>query len=128
MRLLLDTHSLIWYLEKNPRLSLQTVALIEDSTNEVIVSIASLWEMSIKAGLGKLNVPLGMSFIQLEQHLKSLDFQILEMKTKHLDALMPLPLHHRDPFDRMLIAQAISENATLVSDDGVFPVYGVPLV
>jgi PIN domain nuclease of toxin-antitoxin system len=128
MRLLLDTHSLIWYLEKNPRLSFQTVALIEDSTNEVIVSIASLWEMSIKAGLGKLSIPFGMSLTQLEQHLKSLDFQILEMNTKHLDALMPLPLHHRDPFDRILIAQAVSENATLVSDDGVFPVYGVPLV
>ena len=128
MRLLLDTHILIWHLEQNPKRKQVHSELIENTDNEVIVSIASLWEMSIKVGLGKLNVPLGMSFIQLEQHLKSLDFRILEMNTKHLDVLIPLPLHHRDPFDRMLIAQAISENATLVSDDGVFPVYGVPLV
>ena len=128
MRLLLDTHILIWHLEQNPKRKQVHSELIENTDNEVIVSIASLWEMSIKVGLGKLNVPLGMSFIQLEQHLKSLDFQIFEMNTKYLDVLMPLPLHHRDPFDRMLIAQAISENATLVSDDGVFPVYGVPLV
>jgi PIN domain nuclease of toxin-antitoxin system len=128
MRFLLDTHILIWHLEENPKRKQAHSDLIEDAENEVIVSIASLWEMSIKAGLGKLSIPFGMSLTQLEQHLLGLDFQILEMNTKHLDALMPLPLHHRDPFDRILIAQAVSENATLVSDDGVFPVYGVPLV
>jgi PIN domain nuclease of toxin-antitoxin system len=125
MRLLLDTHILIWHLEQNPKRKQVHSELIEDTANDVIISMASLWEMSIKVGLGKLNVPLGMSFTQLEQHLKSLDFQILEMNSKHLDVLMPLPLHHRDPFDRMLIAQVIAENATLVSDDGL---YGVPLV
>jgi PIN domain nuclease of toxin-antitoxin system len=128
MRLLLDTHILIWHLEQNPKRKQVHSELIEDTANDVIISMASLWEMSIKVGLGKLNVPLGMSFTQLEQHLKSLDFQILEMNSKHLDVLMPLPLHHRDPFDRMLIAQVIAENATLVSDDGFFGLYGVPLV
>ena len=94
MRLLLDTYILIWHLEQNPKRKQVHSELIEDTDNEVIVSIASLWEMSIKVGLGKLNVPFGMSFIQLEQHLKGLDFRILEMNTKHLDVLMPLPLHH----------------------------------
>ena len=81
MRLLLDTHNLIWYLEKNPRLSFSTVRLIEDSNIEVLVSVASLWEISIKAKLGKMSVPLGMSFVQLEHHLRALDFQMLEVRT-----------------------------------------------
>ncbi|MEY4531706.1 MAG: hypothetical protein RLZZ156_2427, partial [Deinococcota bacterium] len=117
-----------WYLEKNPRLELRIVGLIEAAENEVLVSIASLWEMSIKAGMGKLDLPLGMSMVQLEQHLKNLDFQILEIKTKHLDGLKPLPLHHKDPFDRMLIAQAMFEKATLVSDDEFFGLYDVELI
>lgn len=128
MRLLLDTHNSIWYLEKNPRLSFSTVRLIEDSNIEVLVSVASLWEISIKAKLGKMSVPLGMSFVQLEHHLRALDFQMLEVKTQHLDVLNTLPLHHRDPFDRLLIAQAIFENATLVSDDQFFSQYAVTLI
>ena len=117
MRILLDTHVLIWHLEESPKRKPKHSLLIEASENEVLVSITSLWEMSIKAGMGKLDLPLGMSLAQLEQHLKNLDFQILEINTKHLDVLKPLPLHHKDPFDRMLIAQAMFEKATLVSDD-----------
>jgi PIN domain nuclease of toxin-antitoxin system len=107
---------------------LRIVGLIEAAENEVLVSIASLWEMSIKAGMGKLNLPLDMTLTKLEQHLKNLDFQILEIQTKHLDVLKPLPLHHKDPFDRMLIAQAIFENAILVSDDEFFGLYDVELI
>ncbi len=128
MRILLDTHVLIWHLEENPKRKLRHSEIIEDGSNEVLVSIASLWEMSIKAGMGKLNLPLEMSLTKLEQHLVNLDFQILEIQTKHLDVLKPLPLHHKDPFDRMLIAQAISENATLVSDDEFFGLYDVELI
>ena len=128
MRLLLDTHVLIWHLETNPRRSLIHSELIEDSGNDILVSVASLWEISIKAKLGKVSVPLGMSFVQLEHHLRALDFQMLEVRIQHLDTLNTLPLHHRDPFDRLLIAQAIFENATLVSDDQFFSQYAVTLI
>ena len=128
MKLLFDTHSLIWYLEKNPRLKFSTVRLIEDSTIEILVSVGSLWEISVKSRLGKMSVPLGMTFVQLERHLRGLDFQMLNVESQHLDVLNTLPLHHRDPFDRLLIAQAIFENATLVSDDQFFPAYNVALI
>ncbi len=128
MRILLDTHILIWHLEESPKCKLNHSELIEAAENEVLVSMVSLWAMSIKAGLGKLNLPFGMGLRQLEQHLKNLDFQILEINSKHLDILQPLPLHHKDPFDQMLIAQAVVENATLVSDDGFFELYDVELI
>ena len=123
MKFVLDTHSLIWYLEKNPKLGLQKVSLIEDSNNQILVSMVSLWEISIKSGLGKLNLPLGLSISQLEQHLLGLDFQILGILSKHLDELQMLPLHYRDPFDRLLIAQTKNEQATLMTDDTAIQQY-----
>jgi PIN domain nuclease of toxin-antitoxin system len=123
MRFLLDTHVLIWYLENDSKLSQKHADLIEDSVNEVFVSDASLWEMAIKAKLGKLNLPLQLSLVQLEQHLQSLDLKILKLETKHFDATMQLPLHHGDPFDRVLIAQAVVEQATVLTEDNVFKAY-----
>jgi PIN domain nuclease of toxin-antitoxin system len=128
MKLLLDTHILIWSLEENPRLPTRFVSLLEEEQNELLVSSASFFEMAIKINLGKLEPPLGLSFPQLKVHLEQRNVVICPLEVEHFEVFRRLPLHHRDPFDRMLIAQAISENATLVSDDGVFPVYGVPLV
>ena len=123
MKFVLDTHSLIWYLEKNPKLGLQKVSLIEDSNNQILVSMVSLWEISIKSGLGKLNLPLGLSISQLEQHLLGLDFQILGILTVHLDQLPFLPMRHKDPFDRLLISQTKTEQATLLTDDAAIQQY-----
>lgn len=128
MKFLLDTHILLWSLEENPKLAIRFVELLEDEQHEILVSSASLFEMAIKISLGKLNPPLGLSFPQLEQHLERRGVNILSLQSEHFDALRNLPFHHRDPFDRMLISQAICESATLLSDDQVFPQYAVNLI
>jgi PIN domain nuclease of toxin-antitoxin system len=124
MRLILDTHILIWLLEGNSQLSSQARLLIEDETNELLVSIASLWEIAIKCNLGRLNI--GMPFEAfLQQKVDPEEFQILPIQPEHLVEVARLPLHHRDPFDRLLIAQAIAENLSIVSADGMFDAYPI---
>jgi PIN domain nuclease of toxin-antitoxin system len=123
MRLLLDTHALIWALGDPDRLVPSTRELLEDPAHEVFVSAASLWEIAIKVGNGKLEVP-----DNLERAIFAVGFQALEIRFPHVRAVRHLPPHHRDPFDRLLVAQALHEELKLVSRDARMPLYGVEVV
>jgi PIN domain nuclease of toxin-antitoxin system len=124
MRALLDTHALIWFLEGDQRLSGLAREIIAKGDNEVLVSIASLWEMSIKHSLGKLE--LQQPFAELiPKQLESNAIGVLGVDLPHVIELGDLPYHHRDPFDRMIIAQARVETLPVIGDDGAFDAYGI---
>ena len=120
---LLDTHTLIWYLTDAPDLSKKVKKNIENAENQIVVSIVSFWELAVKINIGKLK--LSYSLQEIIQEVEKLSIEILEIKPVHLFSLLELPLHHRDPFDRLLIAQAQSENLILLSKDENFPLYDV---
>ncbi|MBD2498014.1 PIN domain-containing protein [Nostoc sp. FACHB-280] len=124
MLFLMDTHTFIWYVTDNLRLSNQVLELINDEDNRIFISIASIWEMGIKQGIGKLtfNLPLEML---ITQQISINDFSVLDIKIGHVSTVSQLPLHHRDPFDRMLIAQAIVENLPILSADTIFDAYPI---
>ena len=123
MNLLLDTHVLIWALENNSTLSDNARAAIIDGENLVFISSASVWEISIKKTLGKLKVP-----DDLTEEIKLHRFTQLTMNFEHAQLAGELPDIHKDPFDRMLIAQAIIEKLTLVTRDSLFNKYDVNLL
>lgn len=122
MRLLLDTHALLWWLA-DEGLAAQAREAIADPANLVVVSAASAWEISIKKALGKLNAP-----DDLEVQLEANRFDPLPIGMGHAIAAGQLPRHHEDPFDRMLIAQAFAEGLTIVTRDKRFEDYGVALL
>ena len=124
MTLLLDTHTLLWFVEDATALSDRARAAIEDLDNTPAYSIASVWEMAIKIGLGKLAMtrPLYPEFARL---LQQIGFQQLEISYRHASAVARLPWHHRDPFDRLLIAQASVENLPIVSVNEALDDYAV---
>ena len=122
-RLLLDTHSFLWFVNDDPKLSVFARTLIEDPANEILFSPVSVWELSIKAGLGRLALePNPVAFFEI--HAEKNDFTLLPIELRHLAPISTLPPHHRDPFDRLLIAQAMVEKIPLVSGDGAFDGYG----
>ncbi|MBE9199093.1 MULTISPECIES: type II toxin-antitoxin system VapC family toxin [unclassified Nodularia (in: cyanobacteria)] len=126
MMFLLDTHTFIWYVMDNSRLSNQVIELINDENNQIFVSVVSLWEIAIKQSIGKLtfNQPLPFEiFITQQLHLNN--FSLLDIKISHVAVISSLPLHHRDPFDRLLIAQSIVENIPLLSADQIFDAYPI---
>jgi PIN domain nuclease of toxin-antitoxin system len=127
MRLLLDTHAFIWMFDKPERLSAKAHALLADGDNDLILSVASVWEMQIKIQLGKLRftVPLGEL---VESQRQTNGIQVLPVGLEHVLALDALPALHKDPFDRLLVAQANVEGASLVSGDPVFSSYPVKLL
>ena len=123
MKLLLDTHSLLWTLDDSRlELSAKEIEVINEPTNIVYVSIASLWEIAIKAGLGKLKIP--DSFFR---DIPTLGFELLSIGLDHLEAYRSLALLHRDPFDRILIAQAQVEKLTLITHDDEILQYNVDI-
>ena len=122
MMLLLDTHTFLWYLNADPRLPDSTRERIQTS-DKVYVSIASFWEMAIKCSLGKLE--LSFPITKIMEDCASLDFEILHISSAHLEAVQHLPWIHRDPFDRLLIAQARCDDLTLVTEDMYIPQYDV---
>lgn len=124
MRVLIDTHAMYWYVEGDPKLSKAARAAIQDATNDVLISPASYWEMAIKLSLGKwkLHRPYE-EFIDIV--MNRYGFQVLPILPAHTARLIAMPFHHRDPFDRLLAAQTLVENVSIVSDDGVFDAYGV---
>lgn len=124
MKLLLDTHAVLWFLEDDPRLSDAARRAVEDEGNECWVSTASGWEMAIKSQLGKLRLPLAFEGL-FPDALESLGFSILPIQPRHLHRYHALPLHHRDPFDRLLVAQALADGFTVVGCDAAFDAYGV---
>ena len=124
MKLLLDTHTFLWFIIGSLNLSADARTLIEDQTNEKFFSIASLWEMAIKVSIGKLTLSAPFDILIPEQ-LTSNGFETLPVEIAHISKLIGLPLHHRDPFDRLLIAQAITEQMHIVSADSAFDAYQI---
>jgi PIN domain nuclease of toxin-antitoxin system len=125
MDVLIDTQSFIWFFENNPRLPSSVKTLMERSSG-LVVSIASFWEITIKTSLGKLVIPENIAGV-IDKSL-SKGFKILPIEREHLIVLSTLDLIHRDPFDRIIISQAIAENMPLVSSDDVFKQYPVNCV
>jgi PIN domain nuclease of toxin-antitoxin system len=124
MRILLDTHALLWWLDGDPRLSKRARAAIADARTTCLVSAASAWEITTKARLGKLPGALEVA-ADVGGCVRSQQFTPLDITMDHAQRAGSLPGEHRDPFDRMLIAQAHAENVPLVSSDAVFDSYGV---
>lgn len=122
---LLDTHTLLWFVENNPRLGSTARRLIETTNEDVLVSLASLWEIAVKQSIGKLTLAMPLSDF-IDHRILSAGFGLLSIDTSHLVRVATLPLHHRDPFDRLLAAQCLSDSLTILSADAVFDLYGVP--
>ena len=122
MRYLLDTHTLLWARATPDLLSADALAVLESADNALYLSIASLWECAIKSSIGKLDVP--------DDFYRTVagDYEILGIDVSHVEASANLPLHHRDPFDRMLVAQARLGGLTLVTRDRDIAKYDVPVV
>jgi PIN domain nuclease of toxin-antitoxin system len=127
MNLLLDTHTLLWFLRDDAKLSASAKALIEDPANRKLVSIATCWEIAIKAGVGKLNLSEPSRDL-LSRELPRNNFELLPISLDHATAVESLPPHHRDPFDRLLAVQALMEKHSIVSADPFFDAYGVSRV
>lgn len=121
-RLLLDTHALIWWMNGSSQLGPLSKQLIAERNNQIYVSAASIWEMSIKRQMGKLEVP-----DDLDSIIDELGFDKLDISLFHAEQAGNLPTHHKDPFDRMLIAQAQAEGLQLLSSDVHFPKYNINL-
>ena len=127
MNLLLDTHIFIWSQIEKHKLSAARLQMLEDANNTLYLSLVSLWELQLKIMLGKFKFPKPLAEIVREQRIVN-DLQILSITSEHIYALENLPFHHKDPFDRLLIAQATVENYTLVSDDPAFSAYSAKLI
>jgi PIN domain nuclease of toxin-antitoxin system len=127
MRFLLDTHTLLWCFNASPDLSSRARLLIEDGSNEILVSAASAWEIATKVRIGKL--PNGEVLVsELDRYLVQLGFDALPISLQHAVRAGKLPGSHRDPFDRMLISQAQTEDLPIVSNDRIFDAYHVQRV
>lgn len=124
MTLLLDTHTILWFWWASSQLSPTATALICDPANRKLVSPASAWEVAIKVSLKKLDIG-GPYRAFFPQHMLRNNFEWLAITDDHLAAVADLPFHHKDPFDRMLVAQATWENIPIVSADAVFDQYAV---
>lgn len=123
---LIDTHALIWYIAGDRRLKRRAISVIEDKNNTVYISKATLWEMAIKISLGKL--ALSIPFEDLEVYLEENNFFILDYNFDHLKKLLTLPFHHSDPFDRLIIAQALADDLTIITHDTWFENYLVRVI
>jgi PIN domain nuclease of toxin-antitoxin system len=119
LRILLDTHLLLWWLDASPSLSTQASEMIRDPENTVFVSAVSLWEIWLKQSLGKLRLP-----VDFTERLAGEPFESLPLTASHTRPVSLLPWRHRDPFDRMLVAQAQVENLVLLTADGLLTAYG----
>jgi PIN domain nuclease of toxin-antitoxin system len=122
--LLLDTHTFLWFVWGDPQLSLTARSLIDDEGNRKFVSMASLWEIAIKVNIGKMT--LAKPFPEfVSERLDGNGFETLTITRTHVAQIVSLPFHHRDPFDRLIIAQSLAENMLIVGVDAVFDPYGV---
>jgi PIN domain nuclease of toxin-antitoxin system len=124
MRLLLDTHAFLWFIMGSSNLSPSARAMIEDEANESFLSVASLWEMAIKVSLGKLTLSAPFDAL-IPQQLASNGIELLGIQVAHASVVSALPFHHRDPFDRLIIAQAQVERMPIAGADTAFDAYGV---
>ncbi|MFL5801028.1 MAG: type II toxin-antitoxin system VapC family toxin [Roseiflexaceae bacterium] len=127
MKVVLDTHTFIWWDSDPSQLSATALDLCTDPTNQLILSLASLWEMQIKYQIGKLSLRLPLAEIISHQQATNAVI-LLPITSEHIFALDSLPMAHKDPFDRLLVAQAISEGAPLISADSIFASYPVQVL
>ncbi|MDJ0900714.1 MAG: type II toxin-antitoxin system VapC family toxin [Xenococcus sp. MO_188.B8] len=127
MKLLLDTHTFLWFVNDNPRLSAYLKDLIEDEDNSIYLSFASLWEMSIKYNLGKLKFDTSYEKFVEEEIIQS-SIKLINIKLEHLNIYSTLPLHHKDPFDRLIIAQSIVEEVPIITVDIAFEKYPINII
>ena len=118
MKYLLDTHTLLWLLEGDERLSQRAREIIGDIDQQLFASVASLWEITIKVSIGKLKISKGIR--EVANALTVLDIKTVPVLPQHLEVLGTLPFHHRDPFDRLIIAQAKYEQMTIIGKDSAF--------
>lgn len=123
MKLLLDTNAFLFWGDDSPSLTSRARRAIETRENTCFVSLVTAWELAIKASIGKIRLakPVRQFFIEL---VSANGFDVLPIELAHVSAVEKLPFHHKDPFDRLLAAQAIEENLTVVSADGIFKKYG----
>lgn len=122
MNILIDTHVLIWLQEGDEKLPIEWRTMIENPENTKYISIASIWEIAIKTNIGKLEISIPLNnFVPAE-------IEIIPLKINHLTRYQQLPLHHKDPFDRILIAQSLEENFTIMTADERFSLYHVSLI
>jgi len=126
MRLLLDTHSFLWAVAQPEKLSKRAAQLILDEGNQLLLSAASLWEIALKMQAGKLKLPEEREF--LAEQMANLGVECLPIEGDHVLALLDLPAHHRDPFDRLLIAQCRSERLPILTADAAFGRYPVETI
>jgi len=124
MRILIDADVVYWAVDSPSKLSAQAIAAVQSPANELLLSVGTIWEMAIKVGLGKLT--LSLPFLQwMTQAIADLDLTVLPVTVEYADMQSRLPRHHGDPFDRLLVAQAQTEQMPLISTDSVFDLYGV---
>ena len=124
MRALLDTYAFLWFIAGDSRLSMRARQVIEDTETSILLSIASAWEIAIKVSTGKLFLRNSLDRV-ISQHLQDNVIALLDITVDHTVRLMTLPFHHRDPFDRLLIAQAMIEHMPILSADAAFDAYGI---
>jgi PIN domain nuclease of toxin-antitoxin system len=127
MSYLLDTQIFLWLVREPYKLSGQVLTILRNPSNQLYLSTASVWEMQIKVAIGKLSLPESVQEV-VETHRQYESIDALPVIEPHVWSLANLPLIHRDPFDRLIIAQAIAENLTLVSEDAIFTHYPVKLL
>lgn len=127
MNLLLDTHTFIWWVDEPEKLSADALHALEDEQNHLLLSLVSVWEMQIKGQLGRMKLSLPLKDL-IERQEQVNELGILPVTREHIFALESLPLHHKDPFDRLLIAQSIIEKVTIVSVDPKLRAYSVSLL
>jgi PIN domain nuclease of toxin-antitoxin system len=127
MKILMDNHAFLWFIEGDNNLSNAARLIIEDTNHHKLLSIASLWEMSIKASLKRLE--LKTNFLDLVQrYIYANGFELLAIKPEHLDQLVTLPFYHKDPFDRLILAQSLSQNIPIITKDELFAKYTSQLI
>jgi PIN domain nuclease of toxin-antitoxin system len=124
MRLLIDSHTFLWFVLKDLQLSRAADALITDPANDILVSPATYWEIAIKVGKKKLDLIASYDDF-MKRGIEGNDFEILPIETRHTSLLTTMPMHHKDPFDRLIISQALVEQIPVVSVDVAFDSYGV---
>ena len=127
MRLLLDTHAFIWYTTDSSRLTATGRSLIDNGENDILLSTASVWEMAIKHSIGRLTFSMPfMEFIKQQIAVNRID--IVEITFDHIEVVASLPLHHRDPFDRLIIPQSMVQQIPILSVDAIFDAYAIARV
>ena len=127
MRVLVDTHTFLWALLKDHRLSTRAKQVLISGENELVFSLVSLWEIAVKMKIGKLNT-VGSSVTYIRDAMAEYGMELLPIRYEHILELERLPLHHSEPFDRLLIAQAVAESLPILTHDEKFPLYPVKLI